>query len=101
MNETKPMPGPWRCAGKQVNGAILIRGEEASSMVATVLQNDKRYCTEDTARLISAAPELLEALNQLVSAVIAGQRPGAYINQIERDALKAAQAAISKAERHP
>ena len=42
--------------------------------------------------------ELLAALNQLVSAVIAGQRPGTYINQIERDALKVARAAIAKAE---
>jgi len=64
--EHKHTPGPWRTAGRMTNGAILIRGSEATSEVAVVLQNDTRYSVDETARLIAAAPELLEALQDAV-----------------------------------
>lgn len=63
--EHKHTPGPWRLAGRQVNGAILIRGSEATSEIAVVLQNDRRYSIEANARLIAAAPCMLDALQAI------------------------------------
>lgn len=62
----KNTPGPWRVAGKHSNGAVVIRGEEVSSEIAIVLQNDSRYSAEDNAQLLAAAPDLLVALNGLL-----------------------------------
>lgn len=59
---SKHAAGPWRVSGKHVNGAVIIRGAESTSEIAVVLHNDNRYQAEDHARLIAAAPELLETL---------------------------------------
>lgn len=69
MSAHKHTPGPWRTAGAQNNGAILVRGSEATSEVAIALQNDRRYSAEANARLIAAAPDSHEANVMFVKAM--------------------------------
>ena len=64
--ESKHTPGPWRIGGKHSNGAVVIRGAEATSEVAIVLQNDQQHTADVNADLIAAAPDLLEALQGLL-----------------------------------
>jgi hypothetical protein len=79
-------PGPWKCSG---GGAITGPDGEYIASVQTLL--DMRA----NARLIAAAPDLLEALK--VIAAIEDRFNGGDWDEIE-DARKIARAAIAKAE---
>ncbi len=94
MSAHKHTPGPWRTAGAQNNGAILVRGSEATSEVAIALQNDRRYSAEANARLIAAAPELLEAAMAFVA-------PFDGIEVVKGSDIAKARAAIAKATGEP
>lgn len=75
MAETKHTPGPWtaevRITGKNRNGRqwVVCAGPEAKrySPVAQVYQAWPSSKTEADARLLAAAPELLEALRPLAA----------------------------------
>jgi hypothetical protein len=100
MSDTKHTPGPWhwetelwrQFAEDPVEYMQLVSAE-------TVVLSDPFYssrhaisCKEADARLIAAAPELLEALKSCVEGL--GCQPG-YVNTL---ALSRAQAAIDRAE---
>ena len=80
---SKHTPGPWRIGTPPPNGEQTI-GTQHGLMVA-VVTTGSGVPTKANARLIAAAPELLEALQEIVNAA-------------DGDAgLKKARAAIAKA----
>lgn len=89
MKEYDFTPGPWHVSNE---GKLVIRDDEWFVPVATA-----GYATNDeelaTAKLIAAAPDLLEALQRLIHADCHSVRNSTvHINAIEK-----ARAAISKA----
>lgn len=84
---TKHTPGPWHAASIRIYTA-----DNREIGVATKADPKERYKANENARLIAAAPELLEALDDLV---LACELPGDHC-EVEQ-ALPAARAAIRKA----
>lgn len=86
MSEAKHTPGPWRKSG------VIIKGANGEAVCFLSQRNDDHRKPdgelEANARLIAAAPKLLEALEVIVAA---------FDGDIA-DALKAAQAAIAEAK---
>ena len=74
-------PGPWliQRGDEWADGIVTLHGhnEDGTPMYWTVASyNRRRDEAEANARLIAAAPELLEALKELIAAVDAiGERP--------------------------
>lgn len=60
----KHTPGPWIVENEMDNGDIAICNKSESEIIAFVCGDDKKAKLD--ARLIAAAPELLEALRRLV-----------------------------------
>lgn len=67
MSEEKHTPGPWR-VGKGGPNMCPTVGTEKGLMVAMVAYGDS-HPTQANARLIAAAPDLLEALENLTIAI--------------------------------
>lgn len=90
---TKHTPGPWRLWGKADPSQVI---SDATGFIAQTLGGND----EANARLIAAAPELLEALKNLDEAYC---RSGGPLTRAERNEdrkrLIAARAAIAKATR--
>lgn len=80
-------PGPWRMGEARANGEVLIYGYR--QIVASAIDMHREYTAEANARLIAAAPELLEVLEEIVEMLELGVDPWG--------ALKDAHAAIAKA----
>ena len=83
MSEMKPTPGPWHVA----NG-VQIRGEREQIAKVWMMRGGEGNAN---ARLIAAAPELLEALAEVVNAA-----DGESWSQLG-PSLSKARAAIAKA----
>jgi len=84
MSETKHTPGPWHTAGDQ---GVQIRSQrDQIAKVWTMRGNEWKA----NARLIAAAPELLEALARYVQQDIAH-------GMTENNLHRTARAAIAKA----
>lgn len=66
MSEVKHTPGPWK-AHRTVSGDYQIRFGGKGGWLAEVFDDDEPVegRTEADARLIAAAPEMLEALQEL------------------------------------
>lgn len=100
MKEFKGTPGPWEIKAEEVDKHyIRIRGTRLGGRfkVANVLtpfyegvHEREANETRANAKLIAAAPELLEALHNMVEAY-------QYEASIDNPALLAARAAIAKA----
>ena len=93
-------PGPWNCNRSSASGYDIVCSENSPTDVCVISRRDKTTGEIDAnARLIAAAPELLEALREFVSLMpsaegLGGHAPiGAF--QIVADL---ARAAIAKAE---
>jgi len=80
MSETKHTPGPWTVCCNE-NGTL---GIDANKPDGTPCQ-PARIVTRANARLIAAAPDLLEALNQIESDLAMPPEPGLIV-PIEREA---------------
>lgn len=96
MSETKHTLGPWVARKMQIHSA---RG----TWVATVKQGRADAIEAADARLIAAAPDLLEALEALVGSLepmIVTLANGTF-NAVETEETIAARAAISKARGQP
>lgn len=84
MQEFKGTPGPWR-AEDNPGGGTAVYGDHGSQKVC-VMSAGTSLIDADNALLIAAAPELLEALQQVVA-----------ISDRKHDAWDKAHAAIAKA----
>ena len=101
MDETKIPPEEWKREGLTIY-ALRYDGKADhihmdANLFSAHVSNDNRLASAEEikaiARLIAAAPELLEALKDCVGGRLGGQ-PG-YVNAL---ALQRAEAAIRKAE---
>ena len=114
MGSSKHTPGPWRVRPEAANwravcDALGCSAYEAvlsdDTAVALVVAHGSRPGnvppTNHNARLIAAAPELLEALRKLLADAENVRRVmlrEAGIGMVDENALDAARAAIAKAE---
>ena len=67
--KAKPTPGPWTVYTQPGGGHIAITGADSTSFAfMTMIDISRKWRTQQAAnaRLIAAAPELLEALHALV-----------------------------------
>jgi len=113
MNELKHTPGPWRVSNS--NGMICVsapKGHPHQSLCAVGYETAKTYPeevqrglradTEANARLIAAAPELLEALTLLVEVGRCVLSPihnsGALKDMTDHEVLVKAVEALEKAK---
>ncbi len=109
----KHTPGPWNkdyTLGGQliIMGKSPFTGKEHARKIATISDHSKSANgereTEANARLISAAPAMLETLKSAVSYLEANRPKGnireifTQLNEYENGVLKPARAAIAQAE---
>lgn len=91
----KHTPGPWEHIGK---GDIMGKEDNGYGLgyvhVCSVFHRTVRSRTNANARLIAAAPELLEALQWLVDLM---PDPELDIDTVQREQVIKAKAAIAKA----
>ena len=92
MNETKTTPWPWRAAytaGHETHGQSVVYAEADGKDIAVI------YDGEANSRLIAAAPEMENTLNEIVGMVIAQN-----IDGLDRTGkiYEIARAAIAKAK---
>ena len=93
MSAFKGTPGPWE-VGEDGDVIWGPEWEGRKTFVASVPFN-KTPRTEADARLIAAAPELLEALEELMSDVL--DIRGVDVEEYKPEGFKRARAAIAKA----
>ena len=86
-------PGPWKVLALS-SGSLLIETDDHRCAVICDFDRHNRVNNEENARLIAAAPDLLEALKQCRDALSAVYNRGADFS----NAHKAAGVAIAKAE---
>lgn len=98
---SKHTPGPWRAfLNKGVIGVAPANGQYRAGDIAICSDHDSRRTNEEAmanARLISAAPDMLEALEALHDEIDEYQR----INNLgghDNHVMKQARAAIAKAK---
>lgn len=75
MTKTAHTPGPWQRVGWQPCGIYGPGGLDDAERICSM---DRRQEHDANARLISAAPELLEALKQAEQQIDYGQIDAAY-----------------------
>ncbi len=105
MSENKHTPGPWS-ARKAAHGPIDILAADGRDIV-TLYGGGVDEAPADNARLIAAAPELLEALRKveplgdvsLYRDILKALRP--HERDAFHDIIAGVRAAIAKAEGHP
>lgn len=99
-SKTRYTPGPWACTFDESRRSFDIHQQDGapfthhSSDVATVLTSDPTDVLEANARLIAAAPELLEALEAMDEAFRVDQTK---LTLAQVSAVRAMGAAIAKA----
>lgn len=101
MPEFKGTPGPWEIE-RYSDGLIQIVGDlkvvsDDEENVTTVVEEISATNEEANARLIAAAPELLDALQSLKCELILSDVDMGYIESHFRPSLNKAAAAIAKA----
>lgn len=96
MSESKHTPGPWSRVGTFVHA---LSDDGANQFCALVQDaHTPTQVLEANARLIAAAPELLEALQQTLAQCLAWQgEPNEYSCEIHSKIIRQARAAIAKA----
>lgn len=101
MSDTKHTPGPWKySADFSENGDrytdFSIYAGDMNVIGACGSCGLPTICSEANARLIAAAPELLEALSSLTA--VLGLKPKELSLQALQEAYDIARAAIAKAQ---
>lgn len=97
-NKPKHTPGPWKAEDGQVFDAngFFICGPADVRRKHDMPKNEWKK-VEQTARLIAAAPELLEAAKKLVTA-LEEVKDSLELTDNQQDDLREAKQAIAKAE---
>lgn len=99
MTETKFTPGPWTC---HRNSSFWEFGSNSEGQLGDVCASmfdgdgerpDAEKVMEANAHLIAAAPDLYDALSDLVSSLDCSEKDGFIIRQ----EIKVARAALAKA----
>lgn len=89
MRDAKHAPGPWKAQGLAI---VASDRSFVGRVYPWCADPQDAECAKANARLIAAAPELLEALEEIVSAA-----DGDGWSQLDAD-LRKARAAIAKAK---
>ena len=107
MTESKHTPGPWEEASFELeglgdlalpqHGLCIIAGDESEELICNLYEHMGSHLEQFTnakanARLIAAAPELLEALQQMLL-----WAPSGFAPQSKSEAMSMANDAIAKA----
>ncbi len=91
-------PGPWRAAGPHdVNGepvAYIYQEQEGQSHALAIVRMDSKTSPEANARLIAAAPELLEVAQNALAFLSVSSETGEYKDHLSQRLEQA----IAKAE---
>lgn len=87
-------PGPWRWNHFPDNESYLEDSHSASVIEGSIVTADNEE-REANARLIAAAPDLLEAARYVIEDAVSDMPATARVTKISLDALRAA---IAKAE---
>lgn len=95
MSEAKHMPGPWLMVADAADGKHAIYGADEVYRIATVHNFNGWPANAANARLIAAAPELLQALIDCAEALAHLQDRMAV--RVNPPTLEKARAAITKA----
>lgn len=102
MKEFKGTPGPWRVSEKR-GDLIDIRhnnngiGAISLNLAHVVARQSWLKEAEANAKLIAAAPELLEALQELISGYEDREKSGMFDMLVHGDLIEKANSAINKA----
>lgn len=94
-NIAKHTPAPWRLSNEDGLPIVDANGNPLCYMEAYYPDGDSEVINRHNARLIAAAPELLEALKERV---IAEEKEAHEAGEIDTPWLEKARAAIVKAE---
>lgn len=96
--EFKHTPAPWRCHDKRPNcSGYSIFGNDGQ-YIAFVGDSDQLSPIDANAHLIAAAPELLESLRELVSAMVRYEIDAGESAPVKHEKMmNKARAAITKA----
>ena len=101
MKEFKGTPGPWVASITYRSIGPVGRDDDQSYgmifPVAWVEFDGDQACQQANAHLIAAAPELLEALKELISGYEDREQSGMFDMLVHGDLIKKANAAINKA----
>lgn len=89
----KHTPGPWEVAGPAGAGVMISAPTSPTSYIAVVYGPRVNPSSEADAHLISAAPDLLEALKRIVADYKCYE-----LNEDATESVRIALAAIAKAE---
>lgn len=89
---TSHTPGPWFVGGETDHGEILICSD-ARPTICAVDPGAREWCTQANARLIAAAPDLLDALQSILPDAVANHVGGPDTEL----RINSARAAITKA----
>lgn len=93
---SKHTPGPWKYDFQSVDREWAIVTNPYGLIVANVNADSRQTAN---ARLIAAAPDLLEALEQIMPSIEDNDSiTASQIRHVYADALNAARAAIAKAK---
>lgn len=99
--KTKHTPGPWQARTFMVMGGKDMRDRICHVGTSTSLGPPRSYETEANARLIGAAPDLLDAAKTCLAAEVERRkklRPGAPATTYCENRIAMISAAIAKAE---
>lgn len=95
MSETKHTPGPWRFVRGYDNSNAVITGEGYGLECVALVKSTS--CPQSDARLIAAAPELLEALKHCYDLLGRYEINRVDGDQIADEAMSIVRSAITKA----
>lgn len=88
MNEFKGTPGPWRTSSAYGTCVIDSSGRTLLSLVTNYVERNNVYADIADARLIAAAPEMLEALRQATQSMLdSGYSPNSVVIQANNAAI--------------
>ena len=101
MSESRPTPGPWTVHNMAIYGPFAPTGREKSGVVVAFVKQINRPRHEADARLIAAAPDLLEACKALASWLSSFSMPPTSTIEEKQAHLAFLESVIQKAEGDP